>query len=157
MTRTAMTEEDWTKTGKEGKRYAGMNAAPSYDPLPEKAPANYDDGGNYTSGWKNDNNTEPVSDREHLLLGAIEAITKQRNNEYGPPTQDFDRTAKLWTEAFRHKLKDGEVFQPHEVAIFQILLKISRSAWSPEKMDHWLDIAGYAGCGWETVVEEKKL
>jgi len=96
---------------------------------------------------------ELVTDREHLLLGAIEAITKQRNNEYGPPTQDFDRTAELWSTLFRDKLGD-QVFSSYDVAVAMIALKLSRMVWSPEKMDHWLDIAGYAGCGWECVIDE---
>jgi hypothetical protein len=42
----------------------------------------------------------------------------------------------------------------HDVAALMMLLKISRLSWTPNKADHWLDIAGYAGCGWECTVLE---
>jgi len=29
------------------------------------------------------------------------------------------------------------------------LLKLSRIAWQPNKTDSWIDLAGYAACGWE--------
>lgn len=98
--------------------------------------------------WKVPEVAREVSDREHLLLAAVEAVTKQRNNEYGPPTQDFDRTAALWSVLFRNKIGDQD-FQASDVAVAMIALKLSRITWSPEKMDNWLDVAGYAGCGWE--------
>jgi hypothetical protein len=76
-------------------------------------------------------------------------IEGDRNNAYGPPTQDFARTAALWS-AWK-----GVPFQAHEVAVFLILLKQSRLAWQPEKRDNWTDTAGYAGCGYECVVPEE--
>lgn len=104
--------------------------------------------------WETEGGAVPpekkISPREQVLRGAIEAITQQRNNEYGPPTQDFTRTAVLWSELFRNKL-GNQNFEAHEVAMAMILLKMSRATWSPDKEDHWLDVAGYAACGWECV------
>lgn len=94
--------------------------------------------------------TEEKSPRETLLLGAVEAVTKQRNNQYGPPTQDFDRTAALWSILFEGKGEDP--FEAHDVAIALIALKLSRLTWNPYNQDSWLDVAGYAGCGWECVI-----
>lgn len=99
------------------------------------------------------------SAREKVLLQAIEATTKQRNNTYGPPTQDFDRVANMLTAVgFRFDPlndggKSGGALESHHVAMIQIILKLSRATWSPEHEDHWVDIAGYAGCGYECVVE----
>lgn len=146
-----MTEnEDWTTSE---NRYTGMNAGPAV----EKGDGWTTINTTITSTFESYKETtvDPVSDREALLLGAIEAITKQRNNEYGPPTQDFTRTAAFWSFLFAHKLKDGELFESYDIALAQIALKLSRATWSPEKQDHWLDIAGYAGCGWECVVDEE--
>lgn len=84
--------------------------------------------------------------REAVLTEAGDAIHNDRNNHYGPPHQDFARTAEMWS-AYK-----GIRFDAHDVAVMMILLKISRIAWSPQKTDHWVDIAGYAACGLEANV-----
>jgi hypothetical protein len=96
------------------------------------------------------------SPREELLLGAIEAVTKQRNNQYGPPTQDFDRTAGLWNYLFGGKGSTGEAFTAHDVAMAMAALKLSRLTWDPTNQDSWLDLAGYAACGYECVEKENE-
>lgn len=98
-----------------------------------------------------------VSVREALLKDAAEAVTKQRNNSYGPPTQDFKRTAALWTILFNTMEEDGydtTPFNPSDVAIAMIALKLSRLTWDPKNKDSWMDIAGYAACGYECSLEE---
>ena len=97
--------------------------------------------------------TTKPSPRAEAVTGALQAITGDRNNQYGPPTQDFARTAALWT-AQGFSFEGGPV-RAHNVAQAQILLKLSRSVWSSQKMDHWLDMAGYAGCGYEAALEAK--
>jgi hypothetical protein len=34
-------------------------------------------------------------------------------------------------------------------------LKISRISWVPDKEDNWIDLAGYAACGWDCVEREE--
>src|SRR5579859_2534455 len=103
--------------------------------------------------------TEPEeSPRASALTEAKALITGDRNNTYGPPTQDFKRTADMWT-AFGFRFvqhDDGEplAIEPHHIANALILLKQSRLAWQPGKRDSWVDTAGYAGCGYECAVEE---
>lgn len=48
----------------------------------------------------------------------------------------------------------GRPIAPHDVAAMMALLKVSRIAWSPNRADHWLDLAGYAACGFECTVED---
>ena len=84
--------------------------------------------------------------RQQLLDQASTLIHGDRNNQYGPPTQDFTRTAQMWTAYL------GQPIQPHDVAALMILLKMSRIAWQPDKQDSWTDIAGYAACGYETTL-----
>ncbi len=43
---------------------------------------------------------------------------------------------------------------PHDLAIIMMAVKISRLMWTPNKKDSWLDLAGYAGCGYECSVRE---
>lgn len=94
------------------------------------------------------------SPRASVLEEATQLITGDRNNAYGPPTQDFQRTANM-ASAFGFQV-NGEPLKSHHVAILMVLLKMSRLAWTPTKRDSWVDTAGYAGCGYECAVEEAK-
>ena len=98
------------------------------------------------------------SPRGSALKEAHGLITGDRNAQYGPPTQDFKRTAEMATSfGFRfvgHADAPAEDLESHHVAIFQMLLKLSRLAWTPGKRDSWVDVAGYSGCGYECAVEE---
>lgn len=85
----------------------------------------------------------PPSLREELLAEANALVNGDRNATYGPPTQDFERTAAMWS-AYK-----GVQFEAHDVAAMMALLKISRLHWSPKKRDSWVDLAGYAACGFE--------
>lgn len=89
-----------------------------------------------------------TSERAKLLRDAETIITQDRNNNYGPPTQDFSRTAALWTVYLAGKSD----IDAHDVAAMMALLKISRITWSYHVRDHWLDLAGYAACGYETTL-----
>ena len=105
---------------------------------------------------------EPASYREEFLHTVIEIITKDRNSNYGSPMQDFSRISRLvniyLTERkFAYEAQDpSHTFSilPHDIAVIQILLKISRLVWSPDNKDSWIDIAGYAACGYECTVLE---
>lgn len=77
---------------------------------------------------------------EDILEEALRISSGDRQNAYGPPDQDFARTAKIWSA-----LK-GVEFEPREVALFMIALKLSRETHQ-RKRDNWVDIAGYARCG----------
>lgn len=91
------------------------------------------------------------SERESLLDEANRLTSGDRNNQYGPPTQDFERTAAMWS-AMGFSFDDNEV-KNHHVAMAMIALKLSRLSWNPDKRDSWVDVAGYSGCGWECVHE----
>lgn len=111
----------------------------------------------YDHGWEFhdcDIPTPKTSPRAESLTRALQMITGDRNNQYGPPTQDFKRTAAM-ANGFGFQV-NGEPLKSHHVAIFQILLKMSRLAWTPGKADSWDDVSGYAGCGHECAVEEAK-
>ncbi len=85
-------------------------------------------------------------ERTRVLEEANRLIVGDRNNTHGEPTQDFTRTAHMWTTYL-----DGRTtIRPWDVAAMMSLLKISRISWSPDHRDNWVDLAGYAACGWET-------
>lgn len=83
------------------------------------------------------------------LREAERLITRDRNATYGEPDADFQRIAALWSVLFER------TFTPHEVALAMICLKLSRLTWSPGHYDNWVDVVGYAGCGWECAVREE--
>lgn len=85
---------------------------------------------------------------ESTLQEAERLINGDRNAQYGPPTQDFDRTAAMASALF------GWPFKSWHVAVFMVLLKLSRIMWSPYKRDSWVDLEGYGGCGWKCAVNE---
>lgn len=93
------------------------------------------------------------SPRASVLDEAKQLITGDRNNAYGPPTQDFKRTAAM-CNGFGFQV-NGKPLESHHVAIFMVLLKMSRLAWTPTKRDSWVDTGGYAGCGYECAVTEE--
>ena len=43
-----------------------------------------------------------------------------------------------------------------DVAIMMALLKISRLSWEPTKRDSWVDVAGYAACGYEIITNKEE-
>lgn len=99
--------------------------------------------------------TPASSPRADMLDEARKLITGDRNNSYGPPTQDFQKSAEAAT-AYGYRGPGGREIVPHDIAILVMLVKLSRLTWTPGKRDHWVDIAGYAGCGYECTVEEER-
>ncbi|MEM1225951.1 MAG: DUF6378 domain-containing protein [Planctomycetota bacterium] len=83
---------------------------------------------------------DPREDEEDVLEEALRITKGDRNASYGPPDQDFKRTALMWSAM------KGVHFEPREVAMFMIALKLSRETHQC-KRDNWTDIAGYARCG----------
>lgn len=94
------------------------------------------------------------SPRAQILDEAKGLILGDRNAQYGPPTQDFERSAAI-LNAQGYTGPGGRPIAMHDVALIVIAIKLSRLVWTPGKRDSWADIAGYVGCGWECVVAEE--
>lgn len=97
-----------------------------------------------------------MTPREDVLSEAARLITGDRNQTYGSPTQNFQDTAAIWSIILRNKLRDGVRIEPGEVASMMVGLKLARQPAQP-KRDNWVDIAGYAGCGYEADVETGRI
>lgn len=97
-------------------------------------------------------NDEIISHRANLLREAERTICGDRDNQYGPPVADFQRAAGVLS-ALGYRGPDGRDIQAPDIAILVSCIKMSRMMHSPKNKDHWLDIAGYMGCGWECVVD----
>jgi hypothetical protein len=77
------------------------------------------------------NGKEPMTKtkREQILEEAARLIVSDRNDQYGPPDQNFQNIADMWNIRFQRKL--SEPLTASDVAHAMALLKIVR------------DIAGY--------------
>jgi hypothetical protein len=86
------------------------------------------------------------------LLGEVGSIVNgPRAAVYGHPSDGFRRIAALWTAYL-----DGKtVVTPVDAALMQALVKVARLRQSPDHRDSWLDLAGYAGAGWEVAKESE--
>ena len=113
--------------------------------------------------------------REEVLELAKSAVLGDRNAQYGEPDQDFKRTAALWNilslAQFDATLIDwpgkleaktldfcrgiiAELDTAMSVADKMVALKLSRNTHM-QKLDNYVDIAGYAACGYEAVLRNK--
>jgi len=86
--------------------------------------------------------------RVQLLNEAVKVIAGDRDKQYGTPEDSFRAIARHWN-AYIH----GREFDltPGDVAAMMILVKVARmESGNLAQADSWLDIAGYAACGYET-------
>ena len=88
------------------------------------------------------------------------ALVTARPKAYGPPERNFDRIARFWS-VYAHDAMgappDMRTFTATDVACMMALMKIARLEETPDHLDSWTDLAGYAACGVEvatgTVIE----
>ena len=82
--------------------------------------------------------------RVEALRTAAAIISGDRDKQYGGPEENFDRIAKIWS------IIVGTDISKEDVAMMMVGLKVARYASkSGYQPDTWVDIAGYAGCGFE--------
>lgn len=112
-------------------------------------------------GWTAEELAEDVEllPRASALREAEKLTCGDRNNDYGPPTQDFQRTADLLNALGYRRIDAADTILdilPSDVALIVAQVKVSRLMHSRGKRDSWVDLAGYAGCGYECAQEEAK-
>ena len=82
--------------------------------------------------------------RVDALRQAAQLIAGDRDAQYGGPSENYDRIAKIWSVIF------GIPVTTEDVAMAMVGVKVARyAAHSGFQADTWIDIAGYAGCGFE--------
>jgi len=82
--------------------------------------------------------------RVEALREAARIISGDRNKSYGGPEENFTRTAQIWSVIL------GMPINNEQVAMMMVGLKVARFAHGAGfQPDTWIDIAGYAGCGYE--------
>jgi len=80
---------------------------------------------------------------EPILDEAKRITASDRQEDYGHPSQDFERTAQMWTGILAGKLCDGAEITTMDVPLCMIAVKLARQAHR-HKRDNLVDIAGYA-------------
>ena len=80
---------------------------------------------------------------ESVLDEAKRLTSTDRQHAYGPPGQDFARTASMWSGILAKKLRDGAAITASDVPLCMIAVKLARQA-NRHKRDNLVDIAGYA-------------
>lgn len=90
--------------------------------------------------------------REETLKAAIQAVTQDRENEYGAPEDSFAVIAAMWAVYVKSRCVGGDApvcIVADDVAIMMCLLKIARITTGEVKADSYVDLAGYAACAAE--------
>ncbi|MBN2129327.1 MAG: DUF4406 domain-containing protein [Sedimentisphaerales bacterium] len=80
---------------------------------------------------------------ESILDEAKRITAADRQNDYGPPSEDFAKTALMWTAILRDRLCEGAEITAADVPLCMIAVKLARQAHR-HKRDNLVDIAGYA-------------
>ena len=80
-----------------------------------------------------------MTDRTHILDTAYNLITGPRQEEYGPPQENFQHIADRWSQLLGVKIDSWKV------ALMMADLKIARMATTGKPHeDSFVDICGYA-------------
>lgn len=90
--------------------------------------------------------------RAQILEKAKHTILYDRTDVYGNPENSFADIAHLWN----WYLELNEKIRPDDVAVMMILLKVARAKYC-EKLDNYVDIAGYAALAGELMSKPDNL
>jgi len=87
---------------------------------------------------------EQAGDTPESILDEAKRITaSDRQEDYGHPSEDFTRTARMWTGILAAKLREDAEVSAMDVPLCMIAVKLARQAHR-HKRDNLVDIAGYA-------------
>jgi hypothetical protein len=127
---------------------------PSYPNFPYNPYPAQRGGISYTTTTTNLEQKEPVATkREEILDEAAKLITQDRQEQYGPPEENFQNIADVWNVRFKNKL--SEPLTPADVAAAMALLKIVRDM-AGYKEDSAIDAAAYIALYAELSEKESK-
>lgn len=84
-----------------------------------------------------------MNKREECLRRANEIVNGQREQQYGSPEDNFKMIAEMWSAYLEADVSAVDV------AMMMALLKIARIRSGSFTEDSFIDLAGYAACGFE--------
>lgn len=89
------------------------------------------------------NESPPEPPRMTILEDAARAVMVERAHQHGDAAKNLGLTGDLWG------LVPGKRLDAHDVALMNIMQKISRILCGHRNKDNYVDIAGYAALAWE--------
>jgi hypothetical protein len=103
--------------------------------------------------------TRPKLPREECLETARRIISGNREEQYSGPEDSFRQIAEHWNAYLRRRLDGIDSSEVNlgasDVAVMMTLLKLARlTTGGANQPDTWVDVAGYAGCGYEVSVRD---
>jgi hypothetical protein len=88
------------------------------------------------------------------VLNRVIAILEERERNYDSPLDNFERIAQV------NSVVVGQALSAEQVAAWNIGQKLARLAYGMDNgldcSDHWLDIVGYAVCGYRCQLEKEE-
>ncbi|MBU0641297.1 MAG: DUF4406 domain-containing protein [Planctomycetes bacterium] len=104
----------------------------------------------FLDGWSGMQMEEPPRisyAAEHGTASILDTARKvtsgDRREDYGDPSDDFERAALMWTGILHPKLAADQRITASDVPLCMIAIKLAREVHS-HKRDNLVDIAGYA-------------
>lgn len=92
-------------------------------------------------------------ERTKVLEEAILITGGDRAVNYGRPESNNQRIADLWNTYIGGRGQPEAPLTAGDVTLMMVLLKVARLQNNPLHRDSFVDIAGYAAVGWETVAQ----
>ena len=97
----------------------------------------------------------PKKHKQRILEEAVQLTRDDRNRTYGEPQAQFACAADLTTAYLARVLaKNGGKITPHDIAMMEVLKKVSRIACGSYKDDNYVDLVGYGAIAGELKGEE---
>lgn len=93
-------------------------------------------------------------DRKQALEEVGKCVLQDRNASYGSPEDNFFDIAARWNIYLKRRGLLSNELTKGDVAAMMIDVKLARLGASPNKLDNWIDAAGYAVCGAEVITKK---
>ena len=90
--------------------------------------------------------------RADILSKASEIVTKDRNDQYGSPEDNFKIIGEFWSTYLGPRIESG--IDAEDVAVMMALLKIARISTGKPNADNFVDLAGYSACAGEIALKK---
>lgn len=84
-------------------------------------------------------------EQKTILQEAAEIVDGPRQDNYGKPSLNFERTCRIWSGILYSKLAPGQSVSREDVALMMVGLKIAREVHKPSR-DSKVDGCGYFRC-----------
>lgn len=96
-----------------------------------------------------------MTEREKLLRESIRTITKDRQDIYGNPEDNFELIGALWNLYLTGRKGNATLYLTSEdVAIMMALMKVARITTGERKIDNFVDLCGYGALAYEMAVKD---